>query len=360
MSAKPTAPAPTPPEIDIASLEATAATPLEAFLDRNFKRIAYGILGLIVAGSVYGLVQYRGKQAALQAALEATQAKTVQDCKLVADKYKGTVAGGNALLTKAKLEWQENKKDTAIASLREFKANYASHPFYQQGVLALASRLEAVGGNEAKEAQTLFEELAKNKDSELAGLAQMRLGDLLWSQGKEDEAKKIYDELPRKFQGKFDQFFEDNKKRLDWLAAALPTKEVDAPKIPDALKAPAPAPGGANVAPAINITPGKAGQPATSAPFEVKMNPPNTKVGAPTIKLNASKPSIAPQPQLKIAPATDGKSPLTTNGAPAPANSATPTLNITPQVQPKLELKPQAPAAPAPAAPAKAEEAPKK
>ncbi len=358
---------PVPPSVDLASLEPAPTTALEAFLDKNFKSIAYAVLGLVAASGVYGVVQYQGKQAALEAALAATQAKTVIDCDQVIAKYKGSVAGGNALLTKAKLEWADNKKDSAVKTLRAFKEGYSSHPFYLQGIIALASRLESLGGNDAKEAQGLYEDIVKNhKDSELAGLAELRLGDLLWAAGKEDEAKKIYEELPRKFPG---QFFDEGEKRRTWIAAGLPTKEVDAPKVPDALKAPAPSAGTAN-APAINLTPGKSGVPATSAPFEVKMNPPAAGGGA-------------AQPKLKIepAPATNGKSPLTApSGAPLPStsNGGQPQIKLEPKETPKLqinpapssapavapgtkvEVKPQPAAAPAPAAPAKAAEAPKK
>ena len=309
---------------------------------------------------VYGLVQYKGKQAALEAALASTQAKNIIDCDQVIEKYKGSVAGGNALLTKAKLEWADNKKDSAVKTLRDFKAGYSSHPFYLQGVIALASRLESLGGNDAKEAQGLYEDIVKNhKDSELAGLAELRLGDLLWAAGKEDEAKKIYEELPRKFPG---QFFDEGEKRRTWIAAGLPTKEVDAPKVPDALKAPAPAAGGAN-APAINLTPGKSGVPATSAPFEVKMNPPAAGGAAaqPQLKIEpAPSKLVAPgnnagQPQIKLEPKETPK--IQVNPAPAPASA--------PAAGTKIEVKPQPTAAPAPApaapaAPAKAAEAPKK
>lgn len=376
MSAKPTAPAIS----DTPSLELQPATPLEEFLDKNFKTIAYAVLGLIAAGAIYGIVNYRSKQAALVAAQEATAAKTVEDCSLVASKYKGTVAGGNALLNKARLQWQANNKDQAVATLREFKANYSSHPFYQQGVLALASRLEAMGGNNVKEAKALFEEIAKNKDSDLAGLAQIRIADILWNEGKQDDARKIYEELPRKFGG---QFFEENQKRLDWIAAGLPTTEVDPPKVPDALKPPAagatpPAPGSA---PAINLTPGKSGVPATSAPFEVKMTPPAPAAGGDKPKAQP-KIEIKPNPAPAPAPAIDGKSPLTPGDKPAQSKSgeAQPQLKLDPNAQPKIQInanpvpaapptlkldanKPQTPASPAPApapAPAKSDEAPKK
>jgi predicted negative regulator of RcsB-dependent stress response len=320
-------------------------TPLEAFLDAHFKKIAYAALAVVVVLAVYGIVNYRANQAAEQAAMEATSAKTIDDCAIVATKYKGTVAAGNALLAKAKMEWDQTKKDSAVTTLRSFVKEYSDHPFYVQGLLALASRLEAMGNKEASEAQGLYEQIVKDhKDSEIAGLAQMRLGDLLWAQGKEDEAKKIYDEMPRKFPG---QFFEENQKRLDLIAAVLPTKEVDAPKIPDALKAPAPAAPGAptGAAPAINLTPGKGGL-GVSQPFEVKATP-AAPAGAP--KAGAKAPAATPSPvKVEAKPAP----------APAPATPAAPIKVEAKPGTPPTTVAPPAPPAPKIQAPAPAPSAP--
>jgi predicted negative regulator of RcsB-dependent stress response len=294
---------------------------LEAYLDKNFRKIVYACIAAIAVSAIYGILKYRSHQAAVEAAAAATAAKTVDDCDIVIQKYKGSVAAGNALLTKAKLLWDQNKKDSAVATLRDFVGNYTDHPFLVQGQLALGTRLEAMGTKEAAEAKTIYEKIVNDhKDSEVAGLAQIRIADLLWSEGKEDEAKKIYDELPRKFIG---QFTERVSERTEWIGAALPTKEVEGPKVPDALKAPATAP---NAAPAINLTPGKNGTPlGTSAPFEVKAQPagaasnpkPNIKLGAPPVA-----PSGPQNLKVEAKPLTPSAAPVAPK--PADAKPATP------------------------------------
>ena len=318
--------------------ETPKTSSFEAFLDKNFRSICYGLLVIMLSVAVYSILRYRSHQADLEAATAATAAKTVEDCDIVIQKHKGSNAAGNAVLMKARLLWEQNKKDSAVGALRDYVANYKDHPFYVQGLLSLASRLEAMGPNEAKEADSLFDQIVRDhKTSEVAGLAQLRIADRLWSQGKKDEAKKLYDELPRLFPG---QFFDENQKRLDWIAAALPTKEVEAPKVPEALKAPtpgaAPTAPGANLVPPINLKPG-----GTTMPVEIK--PGATSSTQPQIKLETPagvQPTAKVEPVKPVAPVTSATSPVVEMKLPAPA----------PKSETKAEPAPAAPA-PAPATP---------
>jgi uncharacterized protein (TIGR02588 family) len=326
------------PAAPVSVAETSKTSSFEAFLEKNFRSICYAALAIIIGVAVYSILRYRSHQADLAAATAATAAKTVEDCDIVIQKHKGSTAAGNAVLVKASLLWEQNKKDSAVGALRDFVANYKDHPFYVQGLLSLATRLEAMGPNEAKEADSLFDQIVRDhKTSEVAGLAQLRIADRLWSQGKQDEAKKLYDELPRLFPG---QFFDENQKRLDWIAAALPTKEVAAPKVPEALKAPtpgaAPTTPGAGIVPPINLKSG-----GTTMPVEIKAGA--TSSAQPQIKLETP---AGVQPQAKVepvkpaAPVTTATSPVVEMKLPAPA----------PQPEAKAGPAPAAPA-PAPAAP---------
>lgn len=337
------APAPSAAPSPAAAHVPPSASALEAFLDKHFRTVVVICLGLIVVSAVAGVLRFRARAAAEEAAQAATAAKTVDDCDIVLQKYKGTTAAGNALLTKSKLLWEQTKKDQSVAALREFVAGYTSHPFYTQALLSLATRLESLGGNEVKEAQSIYEKIVNEyKTSEVAGLAQLRIADILWSQGKEDEAKKIYDEQPRKFIGQYGDMVDD---RVKWITSALPVKEVDAPKPPpDSIKAPTPP-----SAPAINLTPGKNG---TSVPFEIKAQPapspkPQTSLPVPELKTIPAPgtPPANPTAPVKVEPVKPAAAP-----APAPA----PTIKVEPvkpAVQPSASTPPVA-VPPAPAAPA--------
>lgn len=302
-SATPTLPTP-PPE-----------SPLEQFLEKNFRKLIIAALIVVAGVVVASILRHRANEAALAAAIAATQAKTAEDCDLVIANHPGTTAAGNALITKARLLWDANKKDSSVAVLADFVANYKSHPLYVQGVSTLATRQENLG--KLDEAKKLYEQiLADAPNDDLAGLAKLRLGDILWQQGKEDEAKKVYEEFPRSFPGS--PWFEDNQSRLEWIAAALPTKEVDAPKPPPApppsLKAPDTPPakptatmtpaGTAVTNPAIpgpTIPPIKLGNGATSIPVTVPAQP-TTTPNAPKTADGITPPPPAPAPPAAPAP----------------------------------------------------------
>lgn len=306
---------------------APAESALEQFLDKNFRTIAIGLLALVAIVVIAAIMRHRAHEAATLAAVAATQAKTPEDCDLVVANHPGTTAAGNALLTKARLLWDANKKDSSIAVLSDFVSSYKDHPFFLQGLSTLATRQENLG--KLDEAKKIYEQiLADHPNDDLAGLAQLRLGDILWQQGKESEAKKMYEELPRKFPGS--PWFEDNQSRLEWIGAALPTKEVEAPKPPPAppaaLKAPAtpPAnptatmtPGGSAVTnPAVSapsVPPIKLGNGATSVPVTIPPTPsttPNAPKTAPTVTPPAAPatPTTPPTPSTPpAAPATNPK-----------------------------------------------------
>ena len=329
---------------------AAAAQPpaLEQFLEANFRKIVIAFIAAIVVALAYGAVSYQSRRAAETAAIEASAAKTVEDCDLVVQHHPGTVAAGNALLAKAKLLWEQNKKDTAVGVLREFISKYSSHPFLGQGILGLATRLESMGGkNDIEEAKKLYQGLVNEQGkTDIGTLAQLRLGDLLWSEGKEDEAKKVYESLPQKMTGS--PFFEHNAERLTWLAAGLPTKEVEGPKPPpDSIKAP-------SGAPAINLNSG-----GEKSPLGTLRN--SIKAAAPDAKIDFKPSQTAPAGKPVAVPATPKPGVVTPGAAlPIPAKVTPPTTAASAPVQapPAPAAAKPATAAPTPAAPAPVTPAP--
>jgi hypothetical protein len=261
----------------------------------------------------------------------------VEDCDLVISRYSGTAAAANALLLKADLLWEQNKKSTAVEALKEFTTKDASNPLAVFALLGLGSKLDAMG--ESKEAQAVFERITKEfASSEAAPLAQVRLGDLLWAQGKSDEAKKAYEELAVKYPD-LAEFQTISQNRLGWIAASLPTKEVDpppAPKVEIKPVAPTTVPGlpniklnaagsgiGATVAPPgapVMVTPAA---PAAPAPGAV---PPPAPAPAPAATTPVPLPATAPAVPVPAAPPVPATSPAPAAAAPTPvAPPATPT-----------------------------------
>ncbi len=293
------------------------ATGAEKFLEDNFRKLVWLFIILVASLIAYGFIHHQNTLKANEAAEAFTSVKTVEDCDLVISRYSGTNAAANALLAKADLLWDQNKKTSAVDALKEFTTKHASHPLAVQALLGLGSKLDAMGDH--KEAQAIFERITREfPSSEAAPLAHVRLGDILWADGKADDAKKAYEDLAVKFPD-LPEFQNISQERLDWIAAALPTKEVEPPPAPKVEPKPAAALPAIPGMPQINLKPAEGGIGATIAP--------------PT---NPTAPAMLPPP----APAA------VTPAVPAPQPAAAPAPVPTPAVSP-----PPAPATPPPAAP---------
>jgi TolA-binding protein len=239
------------------------ATGMEKFLEDNFRKLVWLFVIVVVAIIAYGYIQHQQTLAANEAAEAFTAAKTVEDCDLVISRYSGSNAAANALLLKADLLWEQNKKTSAVEVLKEFTTKHAKHPLFVHTLLGLGTKLEAMG--DRKEAQAVFERVTREfPSSEAAPLAQVRLGDLLWANGKQDEARKAYEDLAVKFPD-MPQFQSLSQNRLNWIVASLPTKEVDPPPAPKVEPKPGDAPAIPGM-PKLNLTPGAGGLGATIAP----------------------------------------------------------------------------------------------
>lgn len=299
-------------QLDTISQE-VPATGMEKFLEDNFRKLVWLFAFLVIAIIAYGFIRHQSTLKANEAAEAFTSAKTVEDCDLVISRYAGTNAAANALLLKADLLWDQNKKTSAVDELKEFTSKNSSHPLFVHTLLGLGTKLDAMG--DRKEARAIFERIVNEFSSnEAAPLAQVRLGDLLWADGKQDEAKKAYEDLAVKFPD-MAEFQSVSQERLGWIAASLPTKEVDPPPAPKVEPKPGDVPAIPGM-PKLNLTPGAGGIGATIPPPAML---------TPT-------PAAVPAPSPAVP-------------APAPAAPTTPAVTTPPPATP-------APAAPAPAAPA--------
>ncbi len=310
---------------------------MEKFIEDNIRKIVWLFVIAVIALCAFAFIKHQNTLKANEAAETFTGAKTVEDCDLVISRYPGTNAAANALLLKADLLWDQNKKSSAVEALKEFTTKDASHPLAVFALLGLGSKLDAMG--ESKEAQAVFERITNEfASSEAAPLAQVRLGDLLWAQGKTDEAKKAYEDLAVKFPD-LPQFQTLSQNRLGWIAASLPTKEVDPPPAPKVEPKPA----------AASVVPGMP---------NIKLNAANSGIGS-TISLPGAPVSIpvtvppAPVPAMaEPAPAAAVTGPVSPAPAPAPAATPAPAPAVPASDAPSSPAITPPPAPPAAAAPA--------
>ena len=295
---------------------------MEKFIEDNSRKLVWLFIIVVVALCAFAFIHRQNALKADEAAEAFTGAKTVEDCDLVISRYPGTNAAANALLLKAHLLWDQNKKSSAVEVLKEFTTKDASHPLAVFALLGLGSKLDAMG--ESKEAQAVFERILNEfPSSEAAPLAQVRLGDLLWAQSKTDDAKKAYEDLAVKFPD-VPEFQTLSQNRLDWIAASLPTKEVDPPPAPKV-----------EAKPATAIVPGMP---------NIKLNAVDSGIGA----------TIAPPGAPGTTPAPAATSPVSPASPPAPAPAAAPTSPAATPPAPAPAAAPAGPAAtpPVPSAPA--------
>lgn len=345
------------PVVAQSPMELDVSTPMEKFLEAHFKKVVLLFAVLVVAALAYGAVTM-ARNAAAKAAGEAfAAAKTVEDCDRVISEHAGTVAAGSALLLKADLLWDQNKKDSSVAALREFASKNTDHPLIKPALLGLGSKLDSIG--ERDEAAKVFQRVVSEYPStDEAALAQLRLGDLLWAAGKEDEAKAAYESVPAKYASASQEIVDQSENRLKWISAKLPTKEVDGPPKPKVEASAAPVPGAPQIkidspmsavpspVPGLVVPPASSPAPAAAPKIDIKPAPAPAPAAAPAPAPEA-KPAVAP-----AAPAAPAPVPAPTP-APAPKVQLTPVPDqppVTPApapAAPKIEVKP-APATPAP------------
>jgi len=311
-------------QLDTISQE-VPATGMEKFLEDNFRKLVWLFAFLVIAIIAYGFIRHQSTLKANEAAEAFTSAKTVEDCDLVISRYAGTNAAANALLLKADLLWDQNKKTSAVDALKEFTSKNSSHPLFVHTLLGLGTKLDAMG--DRKEARAIFERIVNEFSSnEAAPLAQVRLGDLLWADGKQDEAKKAYEDLAVKFPD-MAEFQSVSQERLGWIAASLPTKEVDPPPAPKVEPKPAAQLPSIPGMPKINLTPGAGGIGATIAPPAMLTPTPAAPAPAPS-------PTV-PAPQAAPAPAVPATTPAPAAPAPSAATPASPAPVTPPPAAPK-------------------------
>ncbi|HBJ86782.1 MAG TPA: hypothetical protein DDZ88_23585 [Verrucomicrobiales bacterium] len=304
------------------------ATGMEKFMEDNFRKLVWLFAFVVIAIIAYGFIRHQGTLKANEAAEAFTSAKTVEDCDLVISRYAGTHAAANALLLKADLLWDQNKKSSAVDALKEFTSKQTSHLLFVHTLLGLGTKLDSMG--DRKEAQAIFERIVNEfASSEAAPLAQVRLGDLLWAEGKQDEAKKAYEELAVKFPD-MAEFQSLSQERLGWIAASLPTKEVDPPPAPKVEVKPVPPVGAAIPKLNLNAAPGgltptitPPGTPAATTPAVPAVPAPQPATPSPTTPAPSAPPAAA-TPAPSTPPATPAPAAATPSAAPAPTTPPEP------------------------------------
>jgi predicted negative regulator of RcsB-dependent stress response len=206
-----------------------APAAFEQFLDRNQKRLM--VAGLLLAVGVAGVVVYRGVQKGNQeAAGRSLQgAEDLSALQAVLRDFPGTEAAGSAQVLLGNQQWEEGQQDAAIETLRGFLAAEPEHPARHTARASLGSKLASQG--KVEDARKVFEDLIEDREGEyLAPFALIWLGDLARAAGDTAAAEGYYQQVNRDYPG--NSFNQIATTRVQLLKAKPPV-EIDPPPVPE-------------------------------------------------------------------------------------------------------------------------------
>ncbi|MCB1063539.1 MAG: tetratricopeptide repeat protein [Verrucomicrobiae bacterium] len=262
--------------------------------------------------------------------------------KVIAD-HPGSVAAGNALLTKADIELTQEKFEDAKVTLLTFVEKNDEHPRYAQGLYALGNLSHRNGDFES--AVGFYDRaLAAAPGGDIGPLILIRKGDIALAEAdalrsekkaeeadaKLDEAKQFYEDSITRPEFRSSPFIEMAEQRLS-LADVGDVPVVPAPPKPE----PTPEPKATPAPPASGDKPA-ANKPAAAAPTAPAESPAKPKPAAtpkpeapketpaapkPAAEKPAAAPAPAPEKKAPVAetPATEKPKPAPTTPKPATA-----------------------------------------
>ena len=185
---------------------------LWAWGDKNRKQLLYGLIGLVLVGTVvaFWLAHAQQKQRDANVELSKVVSRLVTgpggeaspDALLkVNSDYPDTDAGQRALLLAAGNLFTQGKYDVAMGEFQKFLKDYNSSPFAGEAALGIASCYDALGktNDAASYYQGVVDKFATQNN--VVAQAQLRLAELLVAQGKFREARTALEDLSRKAQG---------------------------------------------------------------------------------------------------------------------------------------------------------------
>ncbi|HRQ89876.1 MAG TPA: tetratricopeptide repeat protein, partial [Bacteroidia bacterium] len=241
MAEAPQSPRPSEHPQNLDALSASEASGVVDAIERNRNKLIAAIVGGAVILCAILVFSQIGKQKHLAASAAYTSAASKGEIAAldgVIVDFPGSVAAGNAMLTKAELQIAQGKQEDARATLEKFVAEFASHPRHVQGIFALANVFHLAGDREM--AKSHYERvIAVQKDGDLTPLARIRLGDLALEAGDAQTADQRYQESFTLHPG--NPYFDYAEQKIALLKVGNPPViDRPAPPAPPAAESPKP------------------------------------------------------------------------------------------------------------------------
>ncbi len=166
---------------------------LKQFLRENGQAILIGIVVLIVTIGAITWYKTSRQTKESRAAQALLQARSSDDLQRIVDLYGSTATAPIALLSIARMQFENGQTDLAQFSFDQFLFRYPDHPMTATAILGKAQCLEA-GGDPAKALAAFDEFIRAYPDSYLLAFAIMGRARTLEQMGRFDEALATYED----------------------------------------------------------------------------------------------------------------------------------------------------------------------
>ncbi len=172
----------------------------ETFLDEHHRKIL--VLGLAAAAAVAAYVindgLREGRETAGGHAIHEAAAD-IESLRTVLENHGESRAAGSAAVLLAESQWEQDQRDDAVTTLRDFIATAGDHPARPTALASLGSKLAEMGksGEAAEAFRTLID--ARPAGIHLAPFALIGLGDLAQQAGDIDEARSHFTRVRNDF-----------------------------------------------------------------------------------------------------------------------------------------------------------------
>jgi TolA-binding protein len=175
------------------------------WFEANLKRLAFGVVFVVIAVFVFSFYSYRQSQGEIAAGQALTQvsvsntgSELAEACLKIAADYSGTLAGQRALLQGATALFVSGKYADAQTQFQKFLDAYPDNFLAPQAALGVAASLDAQGKTDL--AVSAYQHAAgQSSDVNVVASAKFALAHLEEARGKLAEASKLYEEVARSF-----------------------------------------------------------------------------------------------------------------------------------------------------------------
>ena len=183
------------PEEPEALAASDAAKVMDSFeQNRNKILIGFALATIVICAIlISGQLKRQKHLDAARAYSSALEKKEVAAFDAVIVEHPGSLAAGNAMVSKAELLSDQGKPEDARSTLETFVSDYSDHPRHAQGLFALGN-LYHISGDREKAADYYEQSIDAAPDAEMTPLARIRLGDLALEAGDKDAADQRYQE----------------------------------------------------------------------------------------------------------------------------------------------------------------------